>query len=162
MSKGNIALHDEHGRHLRWLSPDQANSMLASQQAESCWDPISGSYRGIKLRRYETLEPEKPGPYGIPTPTSLTKHDMERNAAGLVDTAKKRDIYKRRDEGEVIPASIRYFGRDARTKKPHEIIVGNTVDESMTRVEEWAAASRTNKAVTVTPAGIVGLTVCPI
>lgn len=154
--KKSIHLLGEDNQHVRYIDAKERLSLLASEQVEKvCRD--DGTTDGtVRLVRYA---PEECRGFarGVDSPTSLTFSDMVRNAAGAIDTRKLHLIRKLRDEGQLIPASIRRFGLD-RHKKPAHDLVGNAVDRSMSRVENWPVASDNNKAVTVVPGRIIGLT----
>lgn len=146
--------------------------MLACQQVEKVYfdarrqpstDPSAGKTDGtVKLRVYAPEESANviPG-REQESPTALTPSDMFNNAAGTVDTAKRSIVYRLREEEQPVPAAIRCFGHD-KADKPNRDLIGNAVDRSMSRVEQWAQASETNKAVTVVPGGVVGITERPL
>lgn len=147
---------------MRLVDPHERLSLLASEQAEKVMRGDGTTDGTIKLKKYAPEESYMVLPAGRESPTGLNARDMERNAMGCVDTPKKREIYRlrkkalERGEEKPVPAGIRCYGHDRRDK-PNEELVGNSIDRSMTRVEHWPHASNTNRSVTVTPAGVVGL-----
>ncbi len=157
----------------RWIDAHERLSLLADGVADIVYRDDAGRMTLEKTRktdgtiRVRTYAPEES--YDVPgrsreSATGLTMGDMMRNAAGAVDTPKRRLVYKLRDKQEPdekpIPASIRCYGHD-RENKPRADLVGNSVDKSMSRVENWASASEGNKAVTVVPGRVLGLRVVP-
>jgi hypothetical protein len=157
----------------RWIDARERLSMLAEGQADVVYRDEVGRYTlektaktdgTIRVRVYAPEESfDLPG-LSRESPTGLTMADMMRNAAGAVDTPKRRIIYALRDKQEAgakpIPAAIRCYGHD-RENKPRADLVGNAVDKSMSRVEQWPLASENNRSVTVTPGRIIGLRVVP-
>lgn len=153
MRRDTERLYGVDGSYLRHISMDDHNRRIASGQCIPFYDE-RGRYRGIKIQQSVHEETKFGTVSGIESPTSLTMGDMLRNAAGAVDTAKRSQIYKMRGKGEVVPASIRCYGRN-KNDKPIADIIGNTIDRSMSRVDVWPHASNTNRAVTVTASGVL-------
>jgi len=158
MRKDTERLFAVDGSYLRHISTDEHNRMLASGQCMP--HRIGGRYAGIKFVQQEHEECKFGAASKDPSPTGLTMADMARNAAGMIDTKKRSEVYRRRREGENVPASIRCYGHD-KHDKPRADLLGNAVDRSMTRVENWAGASSSNRAVTVVPGGVLGVTELP-
>jgi hypothetical protein len=169
MEKKTIRLLGEDFQRVRWIDPAERLSMLASGQAEKVYrdpkgnlsvDPKSGNTDGtIKLKSYAPDESADALPrWDSDSPTSLTPADIVNNAAGRVDTPKRSLIYKLREEGQQIAAAIRCYGHD-KADKPKSELVGNAVDVSMSRVEQWHGASADNaRAVTVACGKVIGIT----
>lgn len=161
--KATIHLLDEHFCHARFIDARERLDLLARESVEKVFRDSSGIYTledtghtdgTVKIR---TLRPQES--YGLDSqdsPTSLTIGDMQRIAAGGVDTSKAGEVRRLRDAGENVPASIRKFGRNL-AGKPQPDLVGNAVDRSMTRFENWSAASTANKTVTVLPDRVLGI-----
>jgi hypothetical protein len=163
-----IRLLGEDWKRTRWIDAAERLSMLADGQADIVYRDEAGHMTLEKTRRTDgtirvrVYAPEECAGLGSnkDSPTGLTLGDIMRNAAGAVDTPKRRLIYRMREKGEAVSASIRCYGHDSKDK-PRQDLVGNAVDRSMSRVEQWPGASENNRSVTVTPGGIVGLTVIP-
>lgn len=163
MRKNTQRLHAADGRFLRYVSDQEHNEKIASGECMPYYDQRD-RYLGIKFVqmvheecRYGTLT-------NVDSPTGLTLADMQRNAMGCIDTPKRRQVYRMREqaqergeEGKTVPAAIRCYGHDKRNK-PNPDLLGNAVDRSMSRVEQWPHASESNRSVTCTPAGVVKLT----
>ena len=152
---------------MRLIEPRERLELLASEQAEKIFRPDGTTDGSIKLKTYAPEESIAAMPTNINSPTGLTLADMQRNAMGAIDTPKRRQVYRMREdaqargeEGKTVPAAIRCYGHDKRNK-PNPELLGNAVDRSMSRVEQWPHASETNHSVTCTPAGIVKLTEMP-
>lgn len=163
-----IRLLGEDWKRVRWIDATERLEMLADGQAEVVYRTGAGEYTLENTRktdgtvRLRIYAPEEAGGLGVgkDSPTGLTLGDMLRNAAGAVDTPKRRLIYRMRNEGQAVPAAIRCFGHDVKDK-PRRDLVGNAVDQAMSRVEAWPFASDNNRSVTVTPGKIIGLTEVP-
>lgn len=168
-----IRLLDEEGKFSRFIDPQERLTLLCpidGQHGRAAAEKVireDGTTDGtIKMCKWAPEECTSGDGYGGDSPTSLTLGDMLRNAAGVVDTPKRHQVYRLREKGkdgtgirpENVPASIRCYGR-GKDDKPNPELVGNTVDRSMSRVEQWPAASETNRTVTVVPGGVVGLTI---
>ncbi len=165
--KNSIRLLGEDFHLVRWIDARERLSMLASGQAERVYsdsqgnlsiDLKSGTDHGtVKLRTYapEYSANTIPGSEQE-SPTSLNSADAFNLAAGSIDTAKRREVYRLREEGKIVPAAIRCYGHD-KANKPKNDLVGNAVDRSMSRSEHWSQASETNKSVTVVPGRIIGV-----
>lgn len=161
MRTETIRLLGEDFRFIKLIEPRERLSLLSEGVVDKVFrdrsgnlsiDPQAGKTDGtVKIRTVAPDEATNSYP-SSESPTSLTHRDMERNAAGLVDTAKRSQINRiRRDTGELIPASIRSYGRGA-DNKPSAAIVGNAVDRSMSRVEQWPSENGA-RSVTVLPGG---------
>lgn len=164
-----IHLLGEDWKHALWINPAERLSMLAEGIAERVYRNPDGSLTTdntgqtdgtIKLCTHAPAESNDGFGYGAESPTGLTRGDMFRNAAGAVDTLKWRQVAKIRLKQEPdekpFPAALRAYGRGV-DKKPDADLVGNGVDRSMSRVEQWPHASEHNRSVTVVPGGVVGL-----
>lgn len=167
--KATIRFFTEDGsRVMRLVDPRERLELLASEQAEKVFRADGTTDGSIKLVTYAPEESIVALPSGMNSPTGLTLADMQRNAMGCVDTPKRRQVYKMREDaqargeigGKAVPAAIRCYGHDKRNKPDPELL-GNAVDRSMSRVEQWPYASDTNRTVTVTPVGVVGLVEMP-
>lgn len=167
----NIRFLGEDWKPVRWIDAAERLSMLADGVADVVYRDEVGRFTLEQTRKTDgTVRVRTHAPaeckLALPgsskeSPTGLTMGDMMRNAAGAVDTLKRAAIYKLRaaqPEGDKpISAAIRCYGRDLRDK-PREDLVGNAVDRSMSRVEQWPLASENNRSVTVVPGGVIGLT----
>lgn len=160
--KKTIRLLDEDGaKRVRWVDPNERLSMLADGQAEIVWRDAAHSHTDgtIKLKKAAPVVDGQAA--GIESPSSLTVGDMFRNAAGAIDTKKRREVYRMRENGENVPAAIRSYGKvkmpGEERRRPDENLLGNSVDRSMSRVEQWGEASDSNRAVTVSVDHIVKL-----
>ena len=155
LRKNTARLFAVNGHFLRHVSDDEHNQRLASGQ---CVPYYKGAkYMGIKFAQQVHEECSFGLPSGVESATGLTTGDIFRNAAGVVDTAKRSQVYKMREEGKIVSAAIRAYGR-TKNDKPDRNLIGNTVDRSMSRVEQWPHASESNRAVTCVPGGVVGIT----
>ena len=161
-----LRLLGEDFKHLRFIDPSERLRLLAEGIAEQVYRAKDGSLSTDKTagRSDGTIkivttpsEAQDLLNASLPSPCALTARDAIRNAAGLIDTAKRKLIYKMRKEGQLVSASIRCYGHD-KSDKPKQAIVGNAVDRSMSKVEQWTAASDGNRAVTVVPGAVIGLT----
>ena len=170
METKTIRLLGEEFQRVRWVDPPERLSLLASGQAEKVYrdpqgnlsvDPTAGREDGtIKLKTYAPEESSALPGTERESPTSLTKADAFNNAVGTVDTPKRGLVYRLRedsDDPKAYPAAIRCYGHD-KADKPNRELVGNGIDRSMSRVEQWAAASSGNRSVTVLPGSVHGLT----
>lgn len=155
MRKDTVRLYDENEHFSHHISEDRHNELIAAGIAGPHYDPMTNRYLGLKMYKPDPEESKGQLRESGPSPCYISAADMENNAAGAVDTAKRFKVYRLREEGQEVPASIRRYGKD-RSGKPNPDLLGNTVDRAMSKVEAWAGASENNRSVTVTPAGIVG------
>lgn len=163
MRKDTNRLFAVDGTFLRYISVDEHNHKIASGQCMAHY--IGDRYVGIKFVQQEHEECRVGSASKDKSPTGLTMADMMRNAAGVVDTQKRSKVHRLNREAQErgeppIPAAIRCYGHD-KHDKPRADLLGNAVDRSMTRVENWAGASESNRAVTVVPGGVLGVTELP-
>jgi hypothetical protein len=173
--KTGIRLLGEDFQHVKWIEPRERLTLLSEGVAEKVYrdtfgnlsvDSSVGHTDGtIKIR---TTAPDTDGlpSLGDYSPASLTAADTFRNAAGSVDSRKRSIIFKLReasDDPKAVPAAIRTYGRDPAIEKgalgkQNPMLLGNAVDRSMSRVEQFGVASETNRAVTIVPGAVLGLT----
>jgi hypothetical protein len=170
--KATIRFFTEDGRKvMRLVDPRERLELLASEQAEKVLRADGTTDGSIKLRVYQPEAAALALPIGITSSCGLTSRDSFANAAGSIDTPKRQQVYKMRkraqdvadetgEECKSVPASIRCFGHNA-MKKPDAQLIGNATDRAMSRVERWPSASETNRSVTCTPSGVVGVTEIP-
>jgi hypothetical protein len=172
--KATIRFFTEDGRKvMRLVDPRERLELLASEQAEKVFRPDGTTDGSIKLVRYAPEDSYVALPVGVSSSCGLTARDSFVNAAGCIDTEKKREVYRMREraqeaaeesgeECKSVPAAIRCYGHNA-MKKPDSELVGNGTDRAMSRVAAWPRASTDNRSVTVVPrsasfpAGVIGL-----
>lgn len=161
---------------VRWIDSSERLSLLADGIAEMYPNPKTQRNDGtIKMKKYEPEESKNGFATNTESPAYITAGDMAKNAAGAVDTLKRRVIYQMRErekniaemagldpaEAKVIPAAIRCYGKSIKNKPDPELL-GNAIDRAMSKVEAWPFASDNNRSLTVVPGRVIGLTVCPL
>jgi hypothetical protein len=177
-----IRLLDEEFQELYWIDPVTRLRMLAEGSVEEVYRATGGGWLStdrevgpsdgtVKIRTRPAKEIGSDLPASRDSSCSLTFGDMLRNAAGAVDTPKRSLVHKLRHDEEDpqnIPAAIRSYGRDepaqkGKLGKPNPQRLGNGVDASMTRVENWFAASAENaKTVVIACGTVIGITERPL